>query len=123
MAKSQDHGESWQRLDEIYAGSFFSFSKLNDEYIVAGLRGSAFVSKDGIKWQQLDTQTTASINDIQVINQKAILLANGGVWISYDGNSLNKVVTKEGKSLIAGTKSNNQLVIASEAGIQNLSVQ
>lgn len=123
MAKSDDLGQSWQRLDEIYAGSFFTFSKLNDQYIVAGLRGTVFVSDDAVEWQQIDTMTTASVNDIQIINGQAILLCNAGVWLTYSKSTIEKVVTKEGKSFLAGAMKGQELTIASEAGIYKVSVQ
>ncbi|MFY8349374.1 WD40/YVTN/BNR-like repeat-containing protein [Pseudoalteromonas sp. SSM20] len=123
MATSTDLGKTWERRDEIYAGSFFAFNKLNDQYLVAGLRGTAFVSDDGEQWTQLDTDTTASINDIEIVGNKAVLLANGGVWLTYSNNQIKKSVTKDGKSLLAGATEQNELIIASEAGIHKISVQ
>ncbi|ATC98778.1 MAG: YCF48-related protein [Pseudomonadota bacterium] len=123
MATSSDMGKTWQRLDEIYAGSFFSFNKLDNQYLVGGLRGTAFSSTDGVEWTQLETDTTASINNIEIVGNKAVLLANSGVWFTYSDNQLVKFVTKDGKSLLAGAKNNNELIVASEAGIHKLSVQ
>ncbi len=123
MATSTDLGKTWERRDEIYAGSFFAFNKLNNQYLVAGLRGTAFVSDDGEQWTQLDTDTTASINDIEIVGNKAVLLANGGVWLTYSNNQIKKSVTKDGKSLLAGASEQNELIIASEAGIHKISVQ
>lgn len=123
MATSNDQGKTWQRLEEIYPGSFFSFAQLNGVYIVAGLRGTTFVSPDGESWQQLTTDTTASINDIRILNDRAILLANGGVWLTYKAGKLTKQMTENGKSLLAGASNGNKLVVASEAGIQEISVQ
>ena len=123
MATSNDMGKTWQRLDEIYAGSFFSFNKLDNQYLVGGLRGTAFTSTDGIEWTQLETNTTASINNIEIVGDKAIFLANSGVWLTYSDNQISKSVTKAGKSLMAGAFNQNGLIIASEAGIHKLSVQ
>ncbi|MDE3273248.1 WD40/YVTN/BNR-like repeat-containing protein [Pseudoalteromonas sp. G4] len=123
MATSSDMGKTWQRLDEIYAGSFFSFNKLNNQYLVGGLRGTAFTSTDGVEWTQLETNTTASINNIEIVADKAIFLANSGVWLTYSDNQITKSVTKDGKSLMAGALNQNGLIIASESGIHKLSVQ
>lgn len=123
MATSSDMGKTWERLDEIYAGSFFSFNKLGDQFLVGGLRGTAFVSDDGVEWRQLETETTASINSIEIVGEQAVLLANSGVWLTYSNNQVVKKVTKEGKSLMAGANNNNELIVASEAGIHKLSVQ
>ena len=64
-----------------------------------------------------------SINNIEIVGDKAIFLANSGVWLTYSDNQISKSVTKAGKSLMAGAFNQNGLIIASEAGIHKLSVQ
>ncbi|WP_352311402.1 hypothetical protein, partial [Psychrobacter sp. W2-37-MNA-CIBAN-0211] len=47
MAKSTDAGLTWQRVDEIYPGSFFAFSANAQQEVVAGLRGNVFTRQQG----------------------------------------------------------------------------
>jgi len=84
LAKSEDDGESWQKLDSPYDGSFFNIMTLSNGNVLAmGLRGHLFLSKDsGLSWSETDTQTISVL-------QESLLLPDGRILIvGADGTQL-----------------------------------
>lgn len=63
IALSVDNGQTFKTLESPYEGSFFTAELLpNNDLIVAGLRGNAFVSHDkGSSWEKINDQLPASI--------------------------------------------------------------
>lgn len=118
MAVSTDDGETWQRLDEIYMGSFFAFNAELANQVVAGLRGNIFVSHGDNEWQQLSNPSHATINSITKHGQQLLLFANSGVLLTYTNNQLSQQQMADGKALLDGVVFNNKLVMASESGIK-----
>lgn len=124
MATSADKGESWQRLEEIYPGSFFAIDKIGEQLIVGGLRGNIFTSDDqGESWQQLPQIIPASVNSIRVVNNTAYLFANSGVVFSYHNGKLTHKQMPSGKAAMAGAQLGGAIIIASEAGITEIEVK
>lgn len=124
LAQSDDQGQSWQRLDEIYIGSFFAFaSSLNQsegEDIVAGLRGNIFVREgQNASWQQVDNDIHATVNSIiKYNNNQWLLLANSGVIYHLKDNQLKVEQLADGKALLDGVFFQGKLIMASENGIK-----
>lgn len=120
LATSLDFGITWERLDEIYPGSFFDVKELiNGDWLAAGLRGNVFLSTDqGENWQSLDNSSHATINKIIVTNTGALLLANNGVMVHYVENQLKVKQFHDAKALVSGAILGNKLVLASEVGIK-----
>ncbi|MGO2010324.1 MAG: WD40/YVTN/BNR-like repeat-containing protein [Pseudoalteromonas sp.] len=124
LAQSDDQGQTWQRLDEIYVGSFFAFAsslnQLKGEEIVAGLRGNIFV-RDGqqASWQKIENDIHATVNSIIKYNNKQwLLLANSGVIYHLKDNQLSVEQLADGKALLDGVLFEGKLVMASEDGIK-----
>ncbi len=127
IAKSNDFGINWQRLDEIYLGSFFDLTRTQKgNLLVVGLRGHVFRSvQNGTPWQQQATDTTALINNIVLAdNNKIFLLANNGVLLESvdDGLNYQKHLQKDGKALIAGVWFNGKLIVVSETGVKTINL-
>lgn len=126
VAYSDNFGESWVRVDTGYYGSFFDIKALQDgSVLVAGLRGSAYISSDEQlqNWQRINTQTTTTFNSVIPIDkQQTLLIGNNGIqaWLSNDNVQLTH--TDDGKALVAAILANNQLVAVSEVGIKSLAL-
>ncbi len=120
LAKSTASVPSFTRFDEIYPGSFFDLKELkNGDLLAAGLRGNAFISKDrGESWQELDTQSQATINSILVTDFGAYMFSNSGVLLRYSNGKITKTVFPDGKALLAGVQYKGALIMVGEAGIK-----
>ncbi|XQF90310.1 WD40/YVTN/BNR-like repeat-containing protein [Pseudoalteromonas espejiana] len=120
MARSQDNGVTWQRLDEIYPGSFFAVSSDSEQEIVAGLRGNVFAkSKGEQQWQHFENVKTATVNNIiNYNNEQWLLLANSGVIFHLKDGLLTHEQRPDGKAILDGVIINNKLVMATEDGIK-----
>lgn len=127
MAVSEDFGQTWQLLDEVYMGSFFDIAQITQQtLLVVGLRGNIFSSSDnGLQWQPINSNTTALLNAIVSNGQgMVVILANSGVMLSSnDGINFNKHTEKDGKALLAGVWFNNKFIVASEVGMKILDIQ
>jgi photosystem II stability/assembly factor-like uncharacterized protein len=119
MAISTDKGNTWQRMDEIYPGSFFSFAANDKQEIVAGLRGNIF-TKSGIQqdWLHLVNDKTATINSILNHNNTWLLLGNSGVIFNVSNNKVTYDQQSDGKSILAAVVHDNKLIMATENGIK-----
>ncbi|WP_193331679.1 WD40/YVTN/BNR-like repeat-containing protein [Pseudoalteromonas ulvae] len=120
IATSEDLGKTWQRLEEIYPGSFFDIKVLNNgQWLVAGLRGNVFFSEDeGVNWLTIDTQSQSTVNQILVTETGALLSANNGVYLHFENKEIVKKQHADGKALLSAVKHNKTIVFASEVGIQ-----
>jgi photosystem II stability/assembly factor-like uncharacterized protein len=82
LFRSFDYGESWQRLETPYEGSFFGVSGNKDgsKVVVFGLRGNAYLSSDsGVSWQVADTPKGSALSDAVFLDDGTLLMvANDG---------------------------------------------
>jgi len=127
IAKSNDFGESWQRFDDIYQGSFFDFARtLRGNLLAVGLRGNAYRSvSNGTPWQKSTTSTTALLNSIVLTaSEQLFILGNNGVLLESrdDGHTFTLRNQPDGKALLSGVVFHNKLIVASEVGIKVLQV-
>ncbi|MDM0059122.1 WD40/YVTN/BNR-like repeat-containing protein [Variovorax fucosicus] len=78
VLKSDDGGQTFQRLATPYKGSFFTLELPNEQEIVlAGLRGNVWRSTDGgSAWQPLPVPMPVSIVASQMAGDGTLLLAN-----------------------------------------------
>ncbi|MGL1956217.1 MAG: YCF48-related protein [Colwellia sp.] len=125
IAKSNDFGENWHKLDEIYSGSFFDIVRTEQgNLLVVGLRGHVFRSlKNGTPWQEIQTNTTALLNDIVLSDDNRIfLLGNNGTVLESidDGKSFELRPQRDGKALISGVWFKDELIAVSDIGIKKL---
>ncbi len=120
MARSIDDGQTWQRIEEIYPGSFFAVASDSTQEIVAGLRGNVFAKQNGEKqWQHFENVKTATINNIINYNNKQwLMLANSGVIFHLQDGLLTHEQLADGKAILDGVILDNRLIMATEDGIK-----
>ncbi len=122
MAQSLDNGQTWQRLEEIYMGSFFTFASTaqsGGEDLVAGLRGNIFTRQaQSQEWLQVDSDNHATVNSAINYKNEWLLFANSGVIFHIKDGELTEEQMADGKSLLDGVVFQNKLVMASEDGIK-----
>ena len=127
MAKSNDFGVSWEKLDEIYPGSFYDITRTQEgNLLVIGLRGHIFRSlKNGTPWQASESHVTALLSAIVLSDdQRVFILGNNGVLLESrdDGASFTQHLQKDGKALIAGVWFKNKIIAVSDVGIKVINV-
>jgi len=120
MARSTDNGITWQRIEEIYPGSFFAFNSNNEEEVVAGLRGNVFTKQRTEQdWQHLENVKTATVNSIiNYNNEQWLMLANSGVIFHLKDGLLTHEQLADGKAILDGVIMDNKLIMATEDGIK-----
>lgn len=121
LATSTD-GENWQRIETDYYGSYFSIIGDGATLYLAGLRGNLFESNDGgINWTGLSTAEAATINAAHQSEQFTFFFANSGnLFYRVNNGDIQHHIFDDGKAVMAGTTMNNQLILATEAGIKTL---
>lgn len=127
IAKSNDFGVSWEKLDAIYPGSFYDINRTQDgNLLVVGLRGHVFRSlRNGTPWQEINSDVTALLSAIVLSDDERIfILGNNGVLLESrdDGASFTKLLQKDGKALIAGVWYKNKIIAVSDVGIKTINV-
>ncbi len=125
LAFSQDKGKTWTRFNEIYHGSFFSINQLENKQLIAGgLRGTVFVSNDlGKSWYRVETTKNATINSITVDKNTAYLSANNGVVFIYKNGQIIEQQLEDGKAVLASVVDDKRLILATEAGVNEVVVK
>ena len=123
VAKSNDFGVSWQKFDEIYQGSFFDLGRTKaGNLLITGLRGHVFRGiQNGHEWLEVDTNTTALLNDIVLAEDDRIfILGSNGVLLESidDGKSFQLRIQEDGKALIAGVWFKGKLIAVSDIGVK-----
>ncbi|MBY6185483.1 hypothetical protein KUV89_02355 [Marinobacter hydrocarbonoclasticus] len=106
MARSTDKGHHWERLEEIYFGSFMDLIEVGPQTLLAvGLRGNIFRTENGgLDWQPVEVDLRSTINSGIVLDDGRIaLVANGGVLLISDdrGQSFRSKVLAKGDDLVA----------------------
>ena len=94
MARSIDDGQTWQRIEEVYLGSFFAVASDSTQEIVAGVRGNVYNNK---QW---------------------LMLANSGVIFHLQDGLLTHEQLADGKAILDGVILDNRLIMATEDGIK-----
>jgi photosystem II stability/assembly factor-like uncharacterized protein len=118
-AKSTDNGQSWQKFEEFYPGSFFTVDKTAQEHtIVAGLRGNAFYkTAQSEEFIEIDIEQTATINTVLPLKDKTLLLANSGMVHSFDGEKVTTEQLPSGHAILSATVFKNKVILATEKGL------
>lgn len=127
IATSNDLGVSWQRLDEIYPGSFYDIKRTQEgNLVVIGLRGHIFRHlKSNSSWKAIDSDVTALLSSIVLSDdQRVFILGNNGVLLESrdDGVNFTKHLQKDGKALIAGVWYKNKIIAVSDVGIKTINI-
>lgn len=131
LAKSNDYGVSWERIEIDYEGSFFDIVTVGNNLIAGGLRGNLFIQKPEQEWLKIDLCHTSSINSLMVDDQQVTALSNNGYIAVIDYSKLDtdpsctdpqvNVVQNADKITIlnAVTVNKNKLAVTTQ-GIANL---
>lgn len=89
--RSDDDGESWERCDVPYGGTFFGALALRDGAVLAfGLRGTVYRSPDGGEtWTAIETGVEAGLfHGLETRDGRVVLVGQGGRLLqSFDGGA------------------------------------
>ena len=106
LLRSPDDGNTWERVDALYAGSYFGAVAASDESLVVyGLRGNVFRSADqGVTWARVETGDRRTIMCGTAGDDGTVILAGaaGAVLQSHDGGATFSVIPTEGNKVYSG---------------------
>ena len=127
LAKSDDGGKTWVKLESPYKGSYFGAIQAQDgAMLVYGLRGRIYRSADAslANWTQIDNKSVASIMGSTRLPDGTLALAglSGTVLLSRDnGNTFTPLPTGSTKALSAPLPgAPNTLLLIGEAGVREV---
>ncbi|MBU0994613.1 MAG: hypothetical protein KJ737_19125 [Proteobacteria bacterium] len=126
LARSYDSGETWEPLERIYPGSYFTaLATQKGSIIIGGLRGNAFRSTDkGDTWERIETNTLAILNDCVQAKDGSIVISGLGstLLISNDDGESYIPIKRPDRISIAATAilEKGVLVIVGEGGVRQL---
>lgn len=124
LAYSNDLGQSWQRLDPGYMGSFFDITQTDDGGIIAvGLRGHLYKSDPEFnEWENVKTGTTATFNSIVKQDDSSYLVVgNNGTLLWYGAEEKHVQKLKDGKSVLNAVVNNGKITAVTAVGIKSIS--
>ena len=87
LAYSDDLGETWNRFESPYTGSFFNIQALPNGHVIAmGLRGHLFRTTDlGTSWQEVETGTISGLQrSVLLPNHKLLIVGSDGTQLLSD---------------------------------------
>jgi photosystem II stability/assembly factor-like uncharacterized protein len=90
LFRSTDDGQSWQRFETPYDGSFFGVAgSVDGRFIVAfGLRGKAVVTFDGgNSWQQAGTPKGGALSGAEFLSDGSLLMVSNDGSLIGSGDS------------------------------------
>ncbi|MCU4677579.1 hypothetical protein N7931_18330 [Catenovulum sp. 2E275] len=124
IAISDDFGHSWQRLEDIYQGSYFEVGA-NNQVLVGGLRGHLFASElnaaQGFDWQEIEITEPVNINSVLALdNNRWLLMGNSQtVWIWQAQTQIAKPLVKlKSKAVLNGAILNDQIWFVGDKGLE-----
>jgi photosystem II stability/assembly factor-like uncharacterized protein len=122
VATSEDFGQTWQRMEIDYIGSFFDIQRTaSGRLLAAGLRGNVYEWQQE-KWIALDSGTTSTFNSIVSVGSSAtLILGNNGAMLTITAKKLDFKQTDDGKSLINAVVVGDDIIAVSEIGIKTWS--
>ncbi|BBN81804.1 hypothetical protein PA25_17890 [Pseudoalteromonas sp. A25] len=120
VAMSEDQGKTWQRLEEFYPGSFFAVAPYsNEQVIVAGLRGNAFVANaDTLEFEKIKTPVKATINSLVSFKDTLYMLANSGFLFGYNQGQVTSSQLSSGHAILSAVTFKDKLILATEKGLK-----
>jgi photosystem II stability/assembly factor-like uncharacterized protein len=120
---SRDGGQTFQRLESPYRGSWFTAELIDDStLVVAGLRGNAWRSVDGgASWAALPAPPGASITASTVTPDRKLLLASqAGFVMSVEGERVVALHAQPMPSVAGLTALGGQIVTVGVQGVRAL---
>lgn len=123
LARSDDDGQTWTELDDVYPGSFFGALALPDNgALVFGMRGHVFRSEDGgDTWTQSVTPNEISLFGGRVDDDGRIVLvgASDTLIVSDDGGKTFTAHGQGGRHVLADVLPlDNGWLTAGESGLR-----
>ena len=130
LFRSQDSGQSWQRLDSPYEGSYYALleTQPSRSLLVVGLRGRTFQSDDGgDSWQELDSATRSTLSAALQLDNGDLLLAGSSGALSVQpatGTSFINYIEplRRGFSAVIEVR-NGDLLLSGQGGITRVKRQ
>ncbi|MDX1755227.1 MAG: YCF48-related protein [Marinobacter sp.] len=119
-----DGGDTWQRLESPYEGSFFGGMKTPEgAWLLYGMRGQLWRSDDrGATWQQslVDTKVAFNAHGIGPNNDVYVFGNGGQVLVSTDDGRHFASATRSGVpgDITAASRLNGNWLIGSTAGVR-----
>ena len=106
LLRSRDGGQTWERPESPYAGSFFGTVAAGDgSLLVFGLKGNVFRSVDeGATWSAVDTGDQRTLLGGRIFSDGTIVLVGsaGAVLISDDNGASFKAIPTTGNRVYSG---------------------
>ena len=100
LLRSLDGGETWERIESPYPGSFFgALAAADGSLMVFGLRGNVYRSSDeGASWDAVETGDNRTLMCGAASDDGTVVLAGaaGGVLLSRDSGASFRIVPTEG---------------------------
>lgn len=124
LAKSVDKGQTWEKLPINYFGSLFGIAaKQNSNLVIAGLRGNLFTEQSKSQLSAQKLPGNATINDVLITGNHMFLFANSGnLYYSLNNGPVKHYIFDDGKAVMSGVVFNENLILATEAGIKSMPV-
>lgn len=125
LARSHDHGETWQVQPSPYAGSLFGALQSRDgQLFIYGMRGNLWVSADGGQhWSRRDTATTFAFNGaLQLASGRILVLGNSGLVLASDdhGEHFQALPSSRASLARAVQLADGRLLAVGERGVTTL---
>jgi photosystem II stability/assembly factor-like uncharacterized protein len=122
LARSDDGGENWTRLESPYEGSWFNALEIDDgSVLVFGMRGNVFRTADlGATWEKVPLGTTASLmGGAQLADGRILLVGNTGLLaLSTDrGRTLQLHWSPASKGFAQVVEADGRLLAVGEGGV------
>ncbi len=124
IAISNDLGQSWKRLDEIYPGSFFDVNA-GHSIVISGLRGHVFYAETNslaeADWYPVELTEPVNINSaVKLKTNTWLLLGNSQTyWIWQEGTASAKPIGKvKSKAILNGALLDNQIWLVGDKGVE-----
>jgi photosystem II stability/assembly factor-like uncharacterized protein len=122
LARSDDEGVTWSRIESPYEGSWFNALRLDDgTVLVFGMRGNVYRTADfGASWEKVPLATTASLmGGVQLADGHVMLVGNTGLLaLSRDrARTLELHWSPAAKGFAQVVEAGERLLAVGEAGV------
>jgi len=122
LARSDDDGATWTRLESPYEGSWFNALEVDDgTVLVFGMRGNVYRTADlGATWEKVPLATTASLmGGTQLSDGRVLLVGNTGLLaLSSDrGRTIELHWSPVSKGFAQVIEADGRLLTVGEGGI------
>lgn len=125
LAKSDDLGQSWSRMDVNYAGSFFDINQNHEgKMLAAGLRGNIFqLDQETQQWKPLQSNVQASLNAIVPLDNTSLIVGNNGSLLCVSDYRVVASQDEDKQAISAAVLFNNKLVAVTAEGIKTFAYE